>query len=411
MGPAGRRSRRGNGPPNPHTGNEARRRVRLGPVGSQRTFRVVFRASSRARLHEKPADPAATWTFPMVIDGSSVVAIVRDVVDSVGGVAIHQALEVQIELDAGDLDDAMKMASSTAAMMLTLIATASRSPIERPLPLLAYETTPDATSRAFRQWTQDVPIPVGKTPAPGNLVSALQQRALDLHDPARRHCVLMAIQEYAGALREIADIQRFILLWLACEAIDRPLRGMVTRQPRDTWWGLKAVAEQRGEDPALLDDAYQLRNDLFHVRAEIDPLALPQRARDLGDQLEPLLLPSICLVLHVGSAVADGASESSSPDFVSVVLQAEIEGDPAGWGGDVHPHAEFNVSLRPGPQPKEHRTVTIQPDITFTARNVESMTPRGYEIWGPRGPNAGTWSSTPDAPEDNPTDSPVEGTG
>jgi hypothetical protein len=252
------------------------------------TYRFVFVVSSAVRLHAKPAEPAMTWNFPWVIDGEQVHVLVRDRIDSSHGYPQHLGLELQVEVAGADFNDAFERAHKLASLHLTLVSAVGRGPTGSPRPAVAYEITPGVERRDFRQWHGPLPFPIGKTPVPDLPFGKFFEAYVAIKDPSIAYPILMAMQLYAAGLREIEPLLRFMLFWPACEAIDVPLRRLLARTPRDRHWGLKALAESQGESADLIDDAYELRNDLFHVRGGVDASALPGRAQALGTALSRL---------------------------------------------------------------------------------------------------------------------------
>src|SRR5262249_792388 len=154
--------------------------------------------------------------------------------------------------------------------------------------VLVYEITPGKTSDLdFAQW-EDIDLPLGKVPARGETVSRLQQAMLAMPDPTQRQPILLAAQFYLASLRETEPGLKLVLLWPACEALDRPLRRLLDRKPKDRFWGLKALAESRDESAAVVKDAYKTRTDLAHARpGALDDLV--PRAREAADRLEPVV--------------------------------------------------------------------------------------------------------------------------
>ncbi len=109
-------------------------------AGAHRRFRIVFVASSGVRLHDMPAEPASTWTFPWKINGDDVQLLIRDRIESSGGYPQHLGLEVQVDLSAADLGEAFRHASSLALIHLELIATIGRGPTGSLEHVLGYES-------------------------------------------------------------------------------------------------------------------------------------------------------------------------------------------------------------------------------------------------------------------------------
>jgi hypothetical protein len=329
-----------------------------------------------------------TWNFPWIIDGEQIQVLVRDRIDSSSERPQHMGLEVQVEVLAASVDDAIARAHGLASLHLTLISAVSRSPTGSPHPIVAYEITPSRQERGFRQWHAPLPLPVGKTPVPQVPFRSFFEMYVGITDPSVRYPILMSMQLHAAGLREIEPVLRFVLFWPALEALERSRRRRLSRSRKDRFWGLKALAELHGETAGLIDDAYELRNDLFHVRPGVDPGALPARAETLGDRLETLIAPALFDLLGLATDAADLPAMATSAHPVQLIFTASMSGEPSSWSADSHPFVEldFEVLLR-----------SIEPDgsmrlttpLAITPRNCEQMTPRFIEIRGPFGPNIG----------------------
>jgi len=374
-------------------------------------FRVIYAATSAVRLHDKPADPSSTWTFPWELDGEEAQVIVRDRIDTSRGYPQHLGVEVQVAVHAEDLDRALLLTDGLASAHLTLIATIARGHTGSPQPLLAYEITPEAERRAFRQWHGPLRMPLGKTPVPNPPFGDFFDAYVALRDPSIRYPILMAIQFYGAALREVEPVLRFMLLWLACEAIEDSLRRKLDRTPKDRFWGLKALAERMRQDASLIEDAYELRTDIFHVRGGVDPTAIPARAGALADRLEPLITPGVLLLLDLGELDTHVPSQAASAHPVKLVFSGTMRGDHGTWDVDTHPHVEvaFDVQLV---HVEEDGSITYKTPSTFKVHKCVQMSPTSIEVRGPHGPNIGHMAladvhviRAQDAPTDQPSGS------
>jgi len=102
---------------------------------------------------------------------------------------------------------------------------------------------------------------------PNEPFSELLGPSVPIHE-ARRRAANVAADAYAAALREDAGAVRFMLLCIACEALETPLRKskLDPAKTGDGWYALKAVAARVGIDPAEISQAASRRNDLTHLR-------------------------------------------------------------------------------------------------------------------------------------------------
>jgi hypothetical protein len=354
----------------------------------QRRFRVVFFMLSGARLQEHAQDPPGVLKIEVTLETDSAEVFLRDRVETVDGIPVHRGIEAQVVVGAADFDEAFAMARGLASLYCTALSTASRSWIDAPEPVVAYEITPGVTMRAFRQWYPDLPVPTGKTTVPAEALRLIQERLLGLptSDP-HTFFIRMASEFYTGALREIEPVLHFMLLWPAAEALDDPLRCLLSKVgPDQRHWGMTALARQQGEDPRLIDDAYKLRSDLLHGRAGRTSQDLIADATKLGDRLEALIVSALWLVLGAGEALPLLPSTVTSGHPVRQILHAEIEGDPAGWHYDSHPHA---IAQHETKRVKDADQIHVEFSRTFTPQNCDKLHGPAIEMWGPHGPNAG----------------------
>lgn len=327
-----------------------------------------------------------TWRFPWVIDGEDVLVLIRDRVDSSLGFPWHVGLELSVEVQGTSLDEATDRALHLASQHLAILSTVGRAPTGEPLPVLAYEITPGVVERDFRQWYRDLPLPLAKTSVPNLPFADVFQGCTSVTDPYLRHYVIMPMQLYAAALRQTSPVLRFMLFWPACEALDRPLRSRLSRTPKDSHWALKALAESQGEPAALIVDAYQLRNDLFHVRHETDLSRLRDRAEEISSRLEPVALRGLLTLLGLSDHMSDLPAHSVSPHPMQLILTAVMHAEVDDLNGDNHPHVEFSPAIQLD-SIDDDGSIRISMPSRFTVRNCQLLSPRSVEIRGPHGPN------------------------
>jgi hypothetical protein len=354
-----------------------------------RLFRVVFHCGSGVRLQSRPQDPPASLRVELDMPTGDAAVLIRDLVDGASGLPVHEGLELQVVISGADLDEAVTRGRQLASLYCAALSAASRAWVNAPDPMLAYEITSGAHRRAFRQWHRDVPLPTGKTPVPQLSFGPMHTRLIGLPETSvDTRLIQMAIEFYTGAMREVEPILRFMLLWPAAEALDAPLRRRLTQVvPDQRHWGLKACARQRAIEPKLVDDAYDLRSDLVHVRPGRSTRELLADAQEIGDQLEGLVVAALCLALDVPEAQAALPLAAGTGHRVEVIVDAEIEGDPAGWAEDHHPRITGRYKLEPikGSDPPQ---ATLTP--TFKAENCDRVHAPGISVWGPLGPNSVT---------------------
>jgi hypothetical protein len=350
---------------------------------------VVFTAESGVRLQETPGEPPAAWEIDVMIDGEQSHVFIRDLVGETGGMPHHYGLEVQLAVPADTLDGAFERARALANIYLTALALASRAWVRTPRPVVAYEITAGASNREFRQWHRDIPLPLGKTPAPQAAFGSIQERLIAINDPAEAHQVGMAAQFYTAGIREIEPVLRFVLFWPAAEALDGPLRSRLGQTKGDQrHWGVKAFVREHAEDPQLIDDAYALRNDLFHVRPGRTAPQIIDKARDLGDRLEPLLAAAICRCLDAAGAEGALPNERSTAHPIQIVVSATIGGDAATWSVDLHPFVIPRLEVEG--KSNSDGSVGGKVHVNYEVQNCAEMRDPSIEVWAPEGPNIGT---------------------
>lgn len=325
-----------------------------------------------------------TWRFEILLDGAQTLVVMRDVViEDKAGLVIHQGLGIEVDLHADCEDEARNKAVGLASLHCTALSITTRAPVDSPTVVLIYEITPGKTQNLDFAQSQDVELQFGKAPAPGDVVSKVQQALLNVPDPSQRQPILLAAQMYAAALREIEPVLRFIMFWPACEALDRPLRRVLHRRTKDRFWGLKALAECHGESPDLVEEGYEARNNLFHAEAGVlDDLV--ERTRNLGDRLEALIAPGLLLVLNLPAAIDALPSIASSNHPTRLTFRGRLSGNPTEWPSGTNPHVEVTFETKGmGIRGKG----TVQSD--FKLKNAAGLEAPAIEFWGPLGPNLG----------------------
>src|SRR6476646_2599333 len=98
---------------------------------------------------EKAAGPAGELRFEF---SPTELVSVRDVLEYVSDLPIQRGLDIQVTLEADDLDDAgLARAIAAAESSVILRSGAARAPTGDALFRIAYEITPGANDRAFLQ--------------------------------------------------------------------------------------------------------------------------------------------------------------------------------------------------------------------------------------------------------------------
>ena len=356
----------------------------VGQRREDKRFRVVLRASSSVQIRSTVEEDPAAWAFDWVLEGQQTRVKVLDVLGSTPGINVHDHLALEVEVAARSLDEAVERGRHLASYHLTMLSLAARAPTGRPEPVLAYDSTVLSQKRAYRGWQTLDGFPVGKVPADPDLVGRIHNVLTSVPESSKRHHALtMAAQFYSSSLRETNPLLRFMLVWLACDAIENETRRYVhPPRIRDSHWGLKAIAESRGIDRDIVSNGYELRNDLFHPSRQIDITLLPVRADELSEQLEAIFAEAI-LVLYGATAMRVGAPDSPTTVHpTEIIIDGDIEGDEDLWSSGAHPHCRIEIQLRPIPG----RPNKPEVDISLTPSNCD-FAPKSWQIWGPSGPH------------------------
>lgn len=383
-------------------------------MSNNRRFRVLFRAETYLRLMEKPGDPAGNWRLPQrdATTGAEIEIVVRDVIE-VGGVGgdlpIHQGVTLVVTRPASDLDEAIASAGSDATVALALMSGVARAPTAPPLPMLAYDVTPDESQRRIRQWFRETPIVLGKAIVPEALFGEFFQKFVECSDTKLLWRLTQSLSWHQRGLREADEFARFMALWIACEALEPRLRELfnaVSEEPakqgllqrlrlrepkrskRIVFPGLKALAEAEGADSELVKRAYTLRNDLFHARRVTVP-EMRERATKLLPGLESLLPSAWLRLLGMSERTADFPPASVMPSPVSMIFDAVlVDQDEKQWSEDVHPHFDGTIAAE-RKLAADTRDVTVDYPTELRVKNATEWRPIGTSVYGP-GPRLGS---------------------
>lgn len=223
------------------------------------------------------------------------------------------------------------------------------------------------------------------------------------------------------ALTEPDAVNRFMGLWIACEALEPRLRELFSsnsesRQPygivlrlqvkplklklerqrsRVVFPGLKALAESEGADDDLVKRAYTLRNDLFHSR-RIPAPTLIATARDVIPGLETLLPSGWARLLGISERTRDFPEVSVVPHAVGMFFDAELfNQDQSQWDVFRHPHfvGKIDAVRKPSADPRD---VSADYPTNLNVENIDgdknTWRALGAGIVGPSGPNVGSGS-------------------
>lgn len=344
---------------------------------------------------ERAADPPASWAFNFTERDTPVAVLARDVVEEVDDVPWHHGLEIQVDLSASDMDSATASGANWAETVLTLLAAGGRASAGRAEPILAYEITPGIQEREFAQWYPDIPILVGKTPvtqdAFGALFNPLLVSGPGPEDDRLAQRTMLSLSWHRLAMGERDNLTRFLILWLALEALN-PLLTDVYGVESNGFQGLRALADETGQGgSALISAVLGLRRDLFHTR-RVEVQGMKDRAAEYTPSLQNLLVLGWLKVLARSlGELSLFPIEAVIPYPPRLIVFARIvQEDTTVWGPGHHPHFEGrNKPIRV--DAGDPRDVGVTFETNLTVRNADAMQLLRMEIRGPAGPNVGKW--------------------
>lgn len=278
------------------------------------------------------------------------------------GKQVIDAIELEVGLEADDVDSAVVLAGTRANRWLAALAFAARASVGDARPLLVYDVTPGARERAFIQhfyqdpWPRPVIVLVD-----GSDVQEVVN-GWGVHQERAHWEVSRAFYWYRRALREQHPNDRFTCLWLGLEALETLLRtrmrvsvdkarcsacNRLLQDPSSA--GVKAFlrATPQGEQTYRL--ARRLRLNLLHTvphDAETggDPRALntelEQALRSAIEQAVGVALPGrpfppasdlLCAVRGTFRGVEDAKAGGPHPHFRLDLVPTEEEPSTRGF--------------------------------------------------------------------------------
>jgi hypothetical protein len=203
-------------------------------------------------------------------------------------------------------------------------------------------------------------------------------------------------------MSETDPLTRFLILWLAFEALEPLLREHYHVEDQG-FQGLRALADNLGEGgSAFISAVLGLRRDLFHTR-RVSIEGMKDRASECLPRLQRLLVAGwLTLLGRPQSELALFPEEAVVPYPARLLVFATIvQEDETRWGSGRHPHFEGNLrAIRV--DTGDRREVGVTFETKLTVRNAEGMQLRRMEIRGPGGPSVGTWErfEGPESPDE-----------
>ena len=351
-------------------------------------YRVLFRAQSHLRLVERPDDAPFRWLLPINQgSGSETLTEVVDVIEEQSGVPVHLGLEVQVELDAASIDEAVEAARAQAETTLIFLASSARAPVGPATEFLAYEVTRGVEERALIQWFSDIPITLGHAVVPQELFGQLFERVFTSQDERLQWRLGLSFSWYRAALDEADALTRFLHLWIGFEAVG-PLLADLYAVKAAGFGGIRALTEEHGVGDDVISQALGLRRDLFHAR-RVFPRDLRARADVLVPKIEELLLAAWARLLELDLNKLKMPERSVAPWPVRLIVRAVLhQADASQWAPGHHPHFEGVISQRRAPS--EPGKLSIEYPHRLELVNAARAGSVEVELWGPDLPNTPT---------------------
>jgi hypothetical protein len=344
---------------------------------------ILHARGGHARLAENIADAPGAWKFRVQGDSPFEVRM-RDVME---GPLHHRGLVLRVDLDAEDPVSAGNEAVGHAEPTLAFAAASARAPIGDVIPLLSFDVTPDIEEREFAQWFYDLDFPLGKAPASVKIFGPLLQAVFESADTRVRSRLTLSVSWYTRALRETQPLIRFLMVWMALEAVSAPLADRLSIEDNHGHQSLRRIANDPAEGRGFLSEVLDVRRKLLHD-LRTSPGTLAPRADAALPRMENVLLAAWSELVDPGLADSFPAA-SVNPSPLRLILLG-VFSDRALPERDEGTEPLFTAELSIGdPTLTEDGRVTAQIGAAFTLDAPEGVSgsPHGYEIWGPSGPD------------------------
>lgn len=185
-------------------------------------------------------------------------------------------VEIDVHLRAKDLEEAERVGGEAADNLMNEISVFAAARCGEVLPRIVVQTDPASETHPFRQY-----VPVGPEFSRRRVDPRKMKEmrdALGQLDPDLRKSVLRGMQAYRQAMSVFDPYLEFSFLWVAVEAMNKPLgvrRGLMSPGPLE---GTRAFFKSRNIDK-LYKDAHYLRNKILHGSRNV--AALTNRASEL----------------------------------------------------------------------------------------------------------------------------------
>jgi hypothetical protein len=350
---------------------------------------VVLRATGYVKLMEKLGHAPATWQYTIKEPRGDVEIVLEDVVTT--GAISHAGIQINVDLPADSRSEGVDEATRYAEVALTVLSAAGRAVTTSAQPVLAFESTPGKKEREFVQWYWDVPIPTPKTSAPTAIFGRLMDGLITETDEKRVARVALSMSWHRRAVGEQEPTTRFLMLWIALEAVAARVAEtyMITKDAG--FQGLRRLAVDSGGSEDQISELLRIRRSLLHDFGKSKPVQIRADADEVIPVMERLLLRAWCLVLLGDMSHVDVFPNGSiRPYPVRVILYGTVNAlELQSRDRNDLPHFRLNLQLNDSTVEQDGTvTTTIPTSFTFVDSQGATATGGHYEIWGPDGPDA-----------------------
>ncbi len=199
------------------------------------------------------------------------------------GSGVNTGVQIEVYLDAKDLDDALSTAGIIADDFLSELSVCGAAKCGDVEPRIVVDVHPTETIHPFRQY---IPVLSGFSRRRVNPrhMQMLRRNIRDM-EPHIRQSIWRGMTAYRQAMATIDPVVEFLFLWLAVESMNEPLgrrRRLKKIKPLE---GTKATFDMCMPDGLrLYKEAYKLRNKIVHgdrdileIMKKADELTAPMR--------------------------------------------------------------------------------------------------------------------------------------
>jgi hypothetical protein len=358
-------------------------------------FRVVTHATSDLRLTEKIGEGPAQWDYAVETADGRAHMLIRDIIRE--GIVAHTGLQIQVELEGRDVEAAAAEAVRNAEVALSLLSAAGRAGTGPARPMLGYDVSPDLVARPFVQWFHDLDIATTKTPVPSDVFGELLEALMGAKHEKLLARLALSVSWHRLGMLETDALSRFMLLWIAVEALSARLADEYEIEDNQGHQSLRRLAAETTGDEDFVSRLLKVRRGLHHRFGETPPATLRAEAEATNPDTERMLIAGWCRLIGKPDLASRFPISSVIPHPTRVVVRGEFEGD----GLDARQPGDdpfFSLHLQPRPSiAQADGTVDTTLDVNFTFHDEGGAMARAarYEIWGPAGPNLAKWSEGP----------------